>query len=149
VNDHLLTLVLADDDTDDCIFFKEALDELTYTTHLVTVNDGVALMRLLSERDESLPKAIYLDLNMPLKTGFECLAEIRQTDKLKHVPVIIFSTSFNPDVVKTLRENGATHYIRKPADFSDLKSVISRSLDLLIAGHTQPSEDNFVLNCHR
>ena len=149
MNESLLTLVLADDDIDDCIFFKEALDELTYNTNLVTVNDGVALMKLLTAGDVSLPKAIYLDLNMPLKTGFECLAEIRQSERLKQVPVIIFSTSFNPDVVQTLRENGATHYIRKPADFNDLKSVISKSLDLLCPGHPQPSEDNFVLNSSR
>ena len=130
----LLNLVLADDDIDDCIFFKEALEELSYVTALSTVNNGVALMRLLTEGTEPLPHAVYLDLNMPLKTGFECLVEIKQTEKLKDVPVIIFSTSFNPEVVENLREQGATYYIRKPGDFSDLKKILSISLELAHLG---------------
>jgi CheY-like chemotaxis protein len=141
-----VNLLLADDDADDCIFFKEVLEELPHTTELVTVNDGVELMRLLSGNEESLPDAIFLDLNMPRKSGFECLLEIKQNEKLKHLPVIIFSTSFNPEVVNKLRQQGAEYYIRKPADFSDLKKVISKSLDLLTNGNSQPSPDNFVLN---
>jgi len=146
VNPTLLNLVLADDDMDDCIFFKEALEELPHVTELKIVNNGVALMRLLSEGVEPLPHALYLDLNMPLKTGFECLLEIKQSEKLKHLPVIIFSTSFNPEVVESLREHGAAHYIRKPGDFSDLKNIISQSLDLLTVDNAQPSAKNFVLN---
>ena len=149
MNPTLLNLVLADDDMDDCIFFKEALEELSHVTDLTTVHDGVALMRLLKDGAEPLPHAVYLDLNMPLKTGFECLTEIKQSEKLKHLPVFIFSTSFNPDVVKNLRERGATHYIRKPADFSDLKNVISKSLDLLTLSNPKSPAENFVLNSKR
>ena len=146
MNPNPVNLLLADDDADDCIFFREALEELPHATELVTVNDGVELMRLLSGDGETLPDAIYLDLNMPRKSGFECLLEIKQNEKLKHLPVIIFSTSFNPEVVNKLRHQGADYYIRKPADFSDLKKIISISLDLLSNGNSQPSIDNFVLN---
>ena len=149
MNPTLLKLVLADDDMDDCIFFKEALEELSHVTDLITVHDGVALMRLLKDGAEPLPHAVYLDLNMPLKTGFECLTEIKQSEKLKHLPVFIFSTSFNPEVVKNLQERGATHYIRKPADFADLKKIISTSLDLLTLDNLQPSADQFILNSKR
>jgi CheY-like chemotaxis protein len=141
----LLHLVLADDDFDDCIFFKEALEELSHATALKTVNNGVALMRLLREGVEPLPHVIYLDLNMPLKTGFECLAEIKQTEKLKDVPVIIFSTSFNAEIAEKLREQGAAHYIRKPGDFADLKKILSQSLDLLTTGKVNSTAENFVL----
>lgn len=141
----LLNLVLADDDIDDCIFFKEALEEVSHDTTLVTVNDGVALMRLLKEGAEPLPHVIYLDLNMPLKTGFECLAEIKQNEKVKDVPVIIFSTSFNPEVVENLRQQGAAYYIRKPGDFSDLKKILSQSLDLLTSGNANSTAETFVL----
>ena len=144
----LLNLVLADDDMDDCIFFKEALNEVSHATDLVIVNDGVALMRFLQAAVEPLPHVIYLDLNMPLKTGFECLAEIKQTEKLKHVPVIIFSTSFNPEVVENLRVQGAAYYIRKPGDFSDLKKILTQSLDLLASGNTSATADNFVIKIY-
>jgi DNA-binding NarL/FixJ family response regulator len=54
--------------------------------------------------------------------------------------VIIFSTSFNPEVVNSLRENGADYYIRKPGDFADLKNIISLSLDLLSPATPTPSK---------
>jgi CheY-like chemotaxis protein len=146
VNPNPVNLLLADDDADDCIFFKEALEELSHATELTTVNDGVELMHLLSAEDGTLPDALYLDLNMPRKSGFECLSEIKQNDKLKYLPVIIFSTSFNPEVVTKLHDQGADYYIRKPADFSDLKKIISISLELLSKGNLQPSIENFVLN---
>lgn len=142
----LLKLVLADDDMDDCLLFKEALEELSHDRELKIVNDGVELMEFLTEGIESLPHVIYLDLNMPRKTGVECLTDIMQSEKLKDIPVIIFSTSFNPDVVKSLHEKGASYYIRKPGDFSGLKSIISKSLDLITSGSLQPSPENFVLS---
>jgi CheY-like chemotaxis protein len=140
-----LNLLLADDDTDDCTFFKEVLEELPHATALTTVNDGVQLMNHLKFEIKQLPDALYLDLNMPRKTGSECLAEIKQNAKLKHLPIIIFSTSFNPDVVNSLREQGANYYIRKPAEFYNLKAIISKSLDL-IKTKEKPSKENFVLN---
>jgi CheY-like chemotaxis protein len=68
--------LLADDDTDDCIFFKEALEDLSFTTTLSTANDGVELMHFLKARLSDLPDALFLDLNMPRKAGYECLSEI-------------------------------------------------------------------------
>ena len=80
-----LYILLADDDEDDCAFFKEALDELLLSVSLVTVNDGVQLMDFLSDNPlKRLPDILFLDLNMPRKSGFECLAEIKEIDKLKH-----------------------------------------------------------------
>ena len=65
-----LNLLLADDDSDDCFFFKEALEELTISAKLTTVNDGVQLMKLLSTTGTPLPDALFLDLNMPRKKRF-------------------------------------------------------------------------------
>lgn len=124
-------LLLSDDDADDCIFFREALAELHVHATLTTVSDGVQLMELLLNREQPLPHVLYLDLNMPRKNGFDCLIEIRRHKKLQQLPVIIFSTSFDIRVVDRLYDCGATHYIRKPAKFSCLKEVISKSLDII------------------
>jgi CheY-like chemotaxis protein len=141
-----LNLLLADDDADDCIFFKDALEELQVSAKLTTVNDGVQLMQLLS-KNEVLPDVLYLDLNMPRKSGYECLAEIKLHEKLKELPVIIFSTSFDKDVVSLLHERGAHYYIRKPAEFSNLKRVIQKSIALIVETNRQhPEKENFVLN---
>jgi CheY-like chemotaxis protein len=122
-----INLLLADDDLDDNTFFKDALAELPVNAILETVIDGVELMHYLTTKN-SLPDVLFLDLNMPRKNGFECLTEIRNHDKLKALPVIIFSTSFNPEVVDSLYESGAHYYIRKPGDFRKLRNVIHKAI---------------------
>ena len=144
-----LNLILADDDQDDCIFFKEALQELKVQAQLKIINDGVKLMSILSSPEIILPDALYLDLNMPLKNGFECVTEIKLSPNLRNIPVIIFSTSFDPDVVDLLFEQGATYYMQKPAEFLYLKETIAKSLELIsIPTIPQPIKEKFVITFH-
>jgi CheY-like chemotaxis protein len=83
-----LNLLLADDDHDDCIFFKAALGGIDQQLNLTVVNDGVELMEFLSSQTGPLPDVLFLDLNMPRKNGFECMNEIKSNEKLKTLPVI-------------------------------------------------------------
>jgi CheY-like chemotaxis protein len=139
-----LTLWLADDDEDDCLFFREALEELPVDSSLVTVSNGEELMRALSTRPG--PDVLFLDLNMPRKNGFECLVEIKLNEKLRTLPVIIYSTSFDREVVKLLYEKGAHHYIRKPGEFSALKKVILEALSVTaVKNPVKPAEEKFVI----
>jgi CheY-like chemotaxis protein len=141
-----LNILLADDDTDDCLFFKEALGELLLSTHLTTVNDGEQLMQLLTDETIVLPHVLFLDLNMPRKNGFECLTEIKLSKRLKQLPVIVFSTSFEQDVVNQLYNNGAQYFIRKPSEFSQFKKIIQLSLALITTENiSQPARENFVI----
>jgi CheY-like chemotaxis protein len=141
-----LDILLADDDTDDCLFFEEALAELSLSAKLTAVHDGEKLMQLLDEDTRKLPHILFLDLNMPRKNGFECLAEIKLNKKLKALPVVIFSTSYEQEVVNLLYQNGAQYFIRKPAAFAQFKKIILYVLTLITQEHTtQPSKDNFVL----
>ena len=138
--------LLADDDKDDCAFFKDVLEELPITTNLCIVHDGEQLMQLLAERTGHLPQVLFLDLNMPRKNGYECLSEIKRNNKLKQLPVIIFSTSFEEKEVNRLYETGAHYYIRKPADFSELKKVIYQALVLATEDNMmQPAQEHFVI----
>ena len=141
-----LNILLADDDTDDCIFFKEALDDLVIKTNLTTVHDGEQLMIYLAETSRELIDVLFLDINMPRKNGFECLTEIKQNEKLKDLPVIIFSTSYEQEVVNSLYESGAHYFIRKPSDFSQFTTIIYHTLLLIVQDQiVQPSRANFVL----
>lgn len=127
-------ILLADDDMDDRFFFTKAVKEITFFTNLVTVNNGEQLMEYLLINDAQLPHVLFLDLSMPRKTGFECLAEIKEHSKLKHLPVIMYTTSytrsidFEDKLINTLSNMGAKEYIRKPADFEILKQVIHNTL---------------------
>jgi CheY-like chemotaxis protein len=141
-----LNVLLADDDKDDCFFFSMALEALTIQTKLVTVLDGEKLMEYLSENTHQLPDIIFLDLNMPRKNGFECLLEIKSNENLKQLFVIIFSTSFEQDVVNLLYKNGAQYFIRKPSEFLQFKKIIQQTFELITPGNMQKtSRENFVL----
>lgn len=141
-----LNILLADDDPDDTLFFKEAMNELDLSTRLATVPNGEHLMHLLVGETNILPDVLFLDLNMPRKNGFECLAEIKAVEKLKSLPVIVFSTSFEQEVVNQLHKNGAHYFIRKPSDFSQYKKIILQALTLIQPGNTQqPAREDFVI----
>ena len=139
-------VLLADDDIDDCLLFKEALEELPLPSHLTIVNDGDQLMKLLLKNTSQLPHVLFLDVNMPRKNGFECLTEIKLNDKLKALPVILYSTSSEQDVIDRLYQNGAQHFIRKPSDFLQFKRVIHYSLTLIMQDASlKRTRNNFIL----
>jgi CheY-like chemotaxis protein len=141
----LFNILLVDDDKDDRLFFNMALEALTIPTLLTTVVDGEKLMAYLSEHPDQLPDLIFLDLNMPRKNGFECLLEIKRNPTLNHLVVIIFSTSFEQEVVKMLYKNGAKYFIRKPSEFLQFKKIIQQTFTLISQENNQkPSWENFV-----
>jgi CheY-like chemotaxis protein len=138
MNAKKVNILLADDDDDDCFFFEKALREISIATKLTTVNNGELLMDYLSINSELLPDVLFLDLNMPRKSGFECLTEITENIKLKNLYVVMFSTSYTLDrnyeqsMIDVLFRLGAQDYIRKPGDFAKLKVLIHQSLTKLI-----------------
>ncbi len=148
-----LYILLADDDTDDCLFFKDALQDMPILTLFTAVHDGEQLMQHLSNQTNKLPDILFLDLNMPRKNGFECLSEIKLNKKLQNIPVVVFSTSFEKEVVSQLYINGAQYFIRKPSEFAQFKKIILHVLNLIKhhrgpgqAGNiAQPGVENFVL----
>jgi CheY-like chemotaxis protein len=121
-------LLLADDDQDDCMFFRDALEELPVSANLTTVCDGVELMALLWEVKTDFPDVLFLDLNMPRKSGFECLSEISKMEHLSKLPIVVFSTSLDMQHLDTLYNQGAHYYIQKPGDFAHLKKVIHETI---------------------
>jgi CheY-like chemotaxis protein len=150
----VLNILLADDDTDDCLFFKDALEGMPVSIKFTAVHDGEQLMQLLNQENNELPHILFLDLNMPRMNGFECLTEIKQNKNLDNLPVVIFSTSFEKEVVNLLYESGAQYFIRKPSEFAQFQKIIFHVLTLvtqyLLSGEAthlvQPERENFVLS---
>jgi CheY-like chemotaxis protein len=146
MSDEHLNILLADDDEDDRMFFQDVLEELLIKATLTMVSNGMELMKFLEKNIHQLPHVLFLDLNMPSKSGAECLSEIKNHEKLNHLPVIIYSTSANPDVVELLYNLGAQYYIRKEGDFSCLKTVIGKALALCRQNSTtQPLRNDFLI----
>lgn len=141
-----LNILLADDDMDDCNFFKQALEALPLSTKLSILNDGEHLMNYLVENTEKLPDVLFLDLNMPRKSGFECLSEIKRNQKLKDLPVVIFSTSNDKNKIDMVFKSGGLVYVHKPGDFSQLKQVILHALPIAVENTFSKGSLKYVLN---
>ena len=143
---NLLNVLLADDDEDDRLFFKDAFEEIKIQTKVKFVHDGMQLMEYLLHPETILPNILFLDLNMPKMSGHECLSEIKKNDNLKDLIVAIYSTSSSEEDIEDTFVKGANIYIKKPNDFNSLKKIISEVITLNWQYHTSGlNRDNFLL----
>ncbi|WP_087149412.1 response regulator [Algoriphagus resistens] len=141
-----ISILLADDDDDDRLFFSEAIEQLDLDIALNTVVNGVELIDYLKHPETRLPELIFLDLNMPIKGGIECLIEMRRTDILKNLSVAIYSTSSAQKDIDECLIHGANIYIKKPSDFGILKSILYKVITINHQYHsTGLSKDNFLM----
>tara|TARA_R110002153_G_scaffold145231_1_gene296502 strand:+ start:4254 stop:4715 length:462 start_codon:yes stop_codon:yes gene_type:complete len=117
-------ILVADDDVDDQELIQDAfLDNEIVLDKLRFVDDGEELIHFL-ENAKILPSIILLDLNMPRKSGREALAEIKQNPTLKHIPVIMFTTSDSEVDIKECHMIGCNAYLTKPNNYIDLVSLM-------------------------
>ncbi|MGZ3883658.1 MAG: response regulator [Bacteroidia bacterium] len=120
---------LIDDDEDDQEIFKMALKELKCNVSCVSAYSGTEAIRKL-EDGTFTPHYIFLDLNMPRMNGKQCLAEIKKMKHLDHVPVFIYSTSSDSQIIKETLQLGASDYIIKPPSVSSLTGELLKHLGL-------------------
>jgi len=141
-----LHILLADDDDDDRLFFKDAIEDVKIKTVVAMVHDGVELMDYLNQPDLRLPNLLFLDLNMPRKSGMECLVEIRSNSRFKDLVIAIYSTSgLEKDLEETFVK-GANVYIKKPSDFEVLKTILAKVVTINWQYHTSDfNKENFLL----
>ncbi len=146
MNNEPFHILLADDDEGDRLLFMVAFSELKINTIVHTVNNGVKLMEWLTNEENTLPYLLFLDLNMPLKNGLECLKEIKDIEKLKEIFIAIYSTSDNEKDMDETFYNGANVYITKPNDFNLLKQTLEKVV-MTTYKYQEPGmiRDNFLL----
>ena len=121
-------IFLADDDAEDCEIFAEALKEVNAEAQLTASKNGHELMKLLQLPPQPAPDVIFLDLNMPIKNGYQCLREIRENPSLKDHIVVIFTTSSLKEDIDLMYKLGANLYITKPSDYDRLKEIMQTVL---------------------
>lgn len=121
-------IIFTDDDSDDRFFFNEAFSEIKMNLDLLMFASGINMLEFLSRAKVILPQLIFLDLNMPGKNGIECLSELKQTEYLKDIPVVIYSTSDSQKDIDICLHLKAHMYIRKPSELPHIKSIIQKVL---------------------
>jgi CheY-like chemotaxis protein len=125
-------VLMAEDDEDDRFFMKAAFESAVFPGSLHFVENGKELIDYLLGHHKyhdrasfPMPDLILLDLNMPAKNGFEALKEIRSNEKLRHIPVIIVSTSGDQQSIARGYYMGANAFIRKPDKLEALLEVVT------------------------
>ena len=123
-----IEILLAEDNEDDVLMIREAFDDASFGSIIDVVSDGEQALRYLRrerpyDRARS-PGLLMLDINMPRKDGFEVLAEVKADAKLRHLPVIMMTTSHREEDVVRSYSGGACSYVTKPIDFKEFQDLV-------------------------
>lgn len=116
---------LIDNDEEDQEIFSMALQEIDAGISCICANDGVAAIKHLIENENFIPSFIFIDMNMPMMNGKQCLQEIKKIDRLKPIPLYIYSTTADPASIAHVKEMGATDFIIKPSSYKALIESLS------------------------
>lgn len=122
-------ILLVDDDEDDRYLTQEAFQQHYPNSEISVVEDGEDLLDFLTFGGQyagathTLPELILLDLNMPRKDGREALREIKASAKLRHIPIVVLTTSDARDDIESSYANGANSFITKPPTFQRLSEI--------------------------
>ena len=123
-----ITILLVDDDEDDRLMAREALQESLLTNPLVEAIDGIEMMEYLAaqvEQNLALPGLILLDLNMPRMDGREALAKLKQNPAYRRIPVVVLTTSKTEEDIYRTYDLGVNSFISKPISFDGLVAVMT------------------------
>lgn len=115
--------LLADDDLDDTEMFCEALASIDNSIVYHCAGNGREALQTLSTLSEK-PQLIFLDVNMPVMNGWQCLKHLKEDERYKQIPVIIVSTSSHQREREIAADLGALCYLIKPNDFNELTQVL-------------------------
>ena len=143
-DDQNIHILFSDDDPDDALLFTRAVDILDNPVLLSFAEDGRQLLKFLDR--EILPDLVFLDLNMPFKSGLECLKTIRADKKFDALPIVVYTTSRNPEDINTCFKLGANLYVVKPYSFEDIIKSVKKVISLELTKKQEvPDRSNFVL----
>lgn len=122
-----LEILLVEDSPSDVRLIREALREATVNAQVTVARDGVEGLEYLRRSERGLtpfPDLIFLDLNLPRKNGLEVLAEVKSSERLRHIPILVMSSSSAEEDISAAYELHANCFITKPADLDDYVDMI-------------------------
>lgn len=115
-----MTVLYVEDDLDDCDLFTEAINKVAQKTgpiKCVLASDGDEGLAKLIDFPQN-PDIIFLDINMPKMDGKEFVTVVKQNAKLRHIPIVIYSTTITAHDMQIFNKHGVFHFFNKPSDFT-------------------------------
>jgi len=119
-------IFLADDDADDKLLFVEAISDIDANINCIMTSNGQEALALLNVMDP-LPDIIFLDVNMPVVNGLDCLKDLRATKRYSQVPIVMLTTSSSEFI--RAQAMGANLVLTKPPSFKELKVLLKEVID--------------------
>ena len=123
-------ILLVEDNDDDYFLTQEAFSAASLQVNLQRVDNGVKCLQYLRKQapyeDAVTPDLILLDMHMPVMDGHEVLAEIVKDDNLKHLPVVVLTTSYESADIQKMYKLRCNSYITKPVDFDSFVKAVSQ-----------------------
>jgi CheY-like chemotaxis protein len=120
-----LEILLVEDNAADAKLTIIALQEANVSNKIVLLRDGnEALEYIFGSIEDRVPKVIFLDLKMPKVNGNEVLAKLKQDERTRKIPVVMFTSSQEPRDIKECFDLGANSYLVKPVDYDDFSKVV-------------------------
>lgn len=137
------SVLLAEDNLEQCFFFKRALKEIDPSIQFSEVHDGDKLMELL---ENYFPDLLFLDLAMPCKGGIQCIKEIRENRVYDTLPIVVFTVSSQNNAIQTAYGLGANLYFVKPNDYTLEKIALEKILAIDWSDPGAVTESYFIEN---
>jgi CheY-like chemotaxis protein len=135
-------ILLVEDNEGDIFLTTEALHESKISNHLSAVRDGWEAMQFLEKKGEyvqvSMPDLILLDVNLPKMNGHEVLIAVKSNETIKHIPIIMLTTSSSEKDIYQSYKNYVNCYITKPIDAGDFLKVVASIENFWISIVTLP-----------
>ncbi len=137
-----MTIFYTDDDKEDLDFFREATESIDQNIEVVTLGGSSQLLHII-DNPPPHPHILFLDLNMPGLNGFDVLEILRSKDASQYLPIVIFSTSNDEELIRKSRELGANFYVPKSVSFESLRRSIEHAINIDWTNFI-PNQQNFL-----
>lgn len=129
-NTRVAEILLVEDNEDDVFLTREAFDAARLRINLSHVDNGERCLQFLRKQgmyaDAVSPDLILLDMHMPVMNGHEVLAEIVKDEKLRHLPVVVLTTSYEAADIQKMYDLRCSSYITKPVDFDNFVKMVGQ-----------------------
>jgi len=122
-------ILLVEDNEGDILLTREAFEDAKIMVKLSVVKDGIEAIDFVSNQGKhvhtDMPDLLLLDVNLPKKNGHEVLQYVKENDAIKHIPVIMLTTSSSEKDINKSYDNYVNCYITKPVEVDDFMKVVS------------------------